>query len=242
MSPGVLHVSAAAVVLAIVACSSNDMPPDFGDCVVVDGSVCKPAVIGGGSSGGEGGADGGSCAVSAGDSQCGQCAGASCCSELTECQNNTACTNVLNCEDDCSNGSACITACEQQFPTGVSTLSLLSSCLTHDCPVCDESGVGDPCGPQYPSCVTGLTCNGLWCAEGCVKSTDCVGIGAGGANTLGFANACMVASHGNTCTPGCAGDPSACNDFPGTYCFATTDDDGSVVSVCSRLPDASTGD
>jgi hypothetical protein len=242
MSARRLQASAAAVLLTIVACSTNSLPAASGDCVVVDGSFCTPKVIGGGSSGGgEGGAEGGSCSASAGTSQCGVCAGTSCCSELEQCSDNTACTNLLSCEDDC-NGSPCVTACQQQFPTGTATLEILSSCLARDCPICEESGVGDPCGPQYYPCETGLTCNGLWCAKACVNSSNCAGIGPGGTNTLGFANACMATPHGNTCTPGCGGSASACADFPGTYCFTTTDDDGNVVSVCAALPDASTAD
>lgn len=242
MSPSVLQASATAVLLAIVACSSNDArPPASGDCVVVDGSTCTTSVIGGGSSGGEGGADGG-CSVSAGDSQCGQCGTASCCSELEQCSNSTDCTNLLSCENTCSGGSACLTACEHQFPAGVSGLQLVSSCLATDCPICAESGVGDPCGPQFAACETGLTCSGLWCTKGCVLSSDCAGIGGAGSNTLGFANVCMATSHGDLCTPGCAGAAGACADFPGTYCFATTAADGSNASVCTALPDASTGD
>jgi hypothetical protein len=242
MSVHVLHASAAALVLAIVACSSNDQPAADGDCIPLDGSPCKTGVISGGSSGGEAGVDGGSCAVTAGDSQCGECATTSCCAELVECQDATACTNLLNCEDDCSGGSACITACEQQFPTGTSTLQLLTSCLTVHCPICAESGVGDPCGSGYYACETGLTCSGLWCTKACVNSTDCAGIGPAGANQLGYANACMSGAHGNSCTPGCGGTTTACADFPATYCFSTTDDDGNVVSVCTALPDASTAD
>jgi hypothetical protein len=243
MGPRVLLASAATVLLAIVACSSNDdRPPPTGGCVVVDGSKCTTTVIGGSSSGSEGGVDGGGCSVSAGASQCGECATTSCCSELVECQNSTYCTNLLSCEDDCGGGTSCITACQNQFPTGVSTLQLLSSCLTRDCLVCNESGIGDPCSPGYPACETGLTCNGLWCTKACIRSTDCTGIGADGTNILGFTNACMATAHGNLCTPGCGGTPAACTDFAGTYCFATTDDDGNLVSVCSALPDASTGD
>jgi len=238
----VLHASAAALLLAIVACTSNDQPPASGDCVVIDGSTCSVSVIGGSSSGSDGGPDGDSCSVSAGDSQCGVCATTSCCTELVECQGSTACTNLLSCEDDCTGGSACITACEQQFPTGTSTLQLLTSCLTRDCPVCAESGIGDPCGPGYYACETGLTCSGLYCTKACVKSTDCVGLGPGGANTLGYVNACMAGAHGNSCVPGCGGSATACTDFPATYCFTTTDDDGNVVSVCTALPDASTAD
>lgn len=231
------------MLLAIVACSSDDSRPGTnGDCVVVDGSICTTTVIGGSSSGSEGGTDGGSCTVSAGDSQCGVCANAHCCAQLEECNANTACTNLLSCEDTCGGASSCITSCEQQFPTGGSTLQLLTSCLTTDCPICDESGVGDPCSVGYPSCETGFTCTGLWCTKACVSSTDCAGIGAGGTNTLGYGNACITGPHGNTCAPGCGGSAGACADFPGTYCFMTTDDQGNVVSVCATLPDASTGD
>ncbi|HEY3817035.1 MAG TPA: hypothetical protein VGL81_07690 [Polyangiaceae bacterium] len=237
-----LSASAGAVLLAIVACSSTELPPTDGDCVSVDGSTCSVNVIGGSSSGGEGGADGGSCSETAGGSQCGVCAASGCCSELEQCSGSTDCTNLLNCENDCSGGSACVDACQQQFPTAVSTLQLLSSCLTRLCPICAESGVGDPCGAGYYACETGLTCNGRWCTKSCIHASDCEGIGAGGTNSLGFTSACMASSQGDLCVPGCAGAAGACTDFAGTYCLATTAADGTSVSVCTSLPDASTGD
>jgi hypothetical protein len=247
MRPGILLASTAVVLLAIAACSSNsDLPDASGNCVVVDGSVCSPTVIGGGSSSGsEGGVEAGSCSVSAGDSQCGECATDDCCTEVEDCNASSTCTNLLSCEDDCSGGSGCVSACEAQFPAGVTTLQTLSSCLSTRCPICTESGTGDPCSAGYYACEpsVGLTCNGLYCSKGCIKSSDCTGIGAGGANSLGFTNACIAAAHGGyTCEPGCGGSPAGCADFPGTYCFATTDVSGASVSVCTSLPDASTGD
>ncbi len=246
MRPSILLASTAVVLLAIAACtSSSDLPDASGDCVVVDGSLCKVSVIGGGSSSGsEGGAEAGSCSVSAGDSQCGICATDDCCSEVESCSASSACTNLLNCEDDCSGGSGCVSACEAQFPTGVGTLQNLSSCLTTRCPICTESGTGDPCSPGYYACEpsVGLTCNGLYCTKGCVKSSDCTGIGAGGANSLGYGNACIATTHGDGCEPGCGGSANGCADFPGTYCYVTTDVGGASVSVCTALPDASTGD
>jgi hypothetical protein len=242
MRTGLLRASATALV-AIVACTSNGAhPPELGNCVPVEGGICTTTVVVGGSSGGEAGTgDGGSCTVSAGSSQCGECATQSCCSELEECAGSTTCSNLLSCEDGCLGGASCLTGCQQQFPTGVSTLQSLSSCLTRDCVVCDESGVGDPCGPQYYACETGLSCGGSWCTRSCVRSSDCVGLGANGANTLGFPNACMATTSGDACTPGCA-SAADCAAFPGTYCYATTDVGGSNVSVCAPLPDASTKD
>ena len=243
MSSGVLQASAVTVLLVILACSSNGTrPSELGDCVPVDGSTCPTTVIGGSSSGGnDAGADGASCSVSAGGSQCGVCATTSCCSDLEQCANSTDCTNLLSCEDGCRGGASCVTACQNQFPAAVSTLQVFSSCLTRDCPVCDESGDGDPCGPQYPACIAGLSCSRPWCTKPCASSSDCAGLGAGGANTLGFANVCMATANGDVCTPGCA-SPSDCAYFTGTYCFATTATDGSHVSVCAPLPDASTAD
>ena len=245
MRARVLHATAATVLalaLAIPACTSNDAhPPISGDCVPVDGSVCNTTVVSG-SSGGEGGADGGGCSVNAGDSQCGVCATARCCAELEHCESTTDCTNLESCEGHCGGGAACIMACEAQFPAGVTAVQLVASCLAGDCPICNESGVGDPCGAQYPACVAGLTCNGLWCTKGCVNSSDCAGIGAGGGNFLDNVNACIATSQGDTCVPGCGGGPSGCTYFPGTYCLATTAADGSHVSVCASLPDASTTD
>ena len=206
----------------------------------MDGGTCSTTIGGGGgSSGGEGGVDGGPCSVSAGSSQCGVCATTSCCSALEQCAGSMDCKNLLSCEDDCRGGATCVTACEQKYPAAVSTLQLVSGCLARDCPVCNESGVGDPCGPQFPACEVGLTCTGLWCTRPCVRAADCVGLGPGGASDLGFANECMATTSGEVCTPGCA-SASDCAYFPGTYCLSTTSADGTAVSVCAPLPDAST--
>ncbi|HEX3346016.1 MAG TPA: hypothetical protein VHS09_15640, partial [Polyangiaceae bacterium] len=194
-------------------------------------------------SGGEGGVDGGGCSVGAGNSQCGACATSGCCTEVVACQGSENCTNLLSCEDNCGGSSACISACESQFSAGTSTLQELSSCLARDCPICTESGAGDPCSAGYYACepAVGLTCNGSYCTEGCIHSSDCAGIGADGASSLGYSNACLATSHGDVCVPGCSGT-AGCADFPGTYCFATTDVGGAAVSVCASLPDASAGD
>ena len=240
-----LGCGAAAIVVVVACAPTTPLPPASGDCTPVEGGTCQVGASSG-SSGGEGGADGGSCSVSAGSSQCGVCETDDCCSELEECfsgttSGSTDCQNLYNCEEDCTGASSCITACQQQFPTAVSTLQLVASCVTRSCPVCDESGVGDPCGPIYPACEVGLTCNGLWCTKPCVRSSDCAGLGAGGDNSLGYPGVCMATASGDKCTPGCSqGD--GCADFAGTYCLGTTAVDGTSVSVCAVLPDASTKD
>jgi hypothetical protein len=238
MRRDVILAGVVAVLAAIVACSTSSQPPAEGDCVATDAGRCTPIVVGGSSSsGGDGSA---SCSVSAGDSQCDVCATDSCCTELEQCSALAACQNLLDCEDDCSGSASCITACENQFPTGVSTLQVLSSCVTARCTVCAESGTGDPCGAAYPPCGSGLTCNGLWCTKACVHSTDCAGLGAGGDSSLGTANVCLVTTGGDQCVPSCAS--GACTDFPGTYCLTTTSVENAAVSVCSPLPEASAGD
>jgi hypothetical protein len=242
MRSGVSLAGAAALFAAIGACSSLDRPPAAGDCLPSEGGKCSPTVIGGG-----GGSSGGSeastdtCTVNTGDSKCDQCASTSCCPDLEKCANLPACQNLDSCEEDCNGVGSCVTACQQQFPTGVATLQTLTACITEECLICNESGVGDPCGAIYPPCVAGLSCNGSWCTKACARSTDCAGLGAGGVTSLGTANVCMATATGNVCTPSC--EPGGiCSDFASTYCLATTAADGSKVSVCSFLPEASTTD
>jgi hypothetical protein len=138
----------------------------------------------------------------------------------------------------CLGASACIASCNQTYPASVTMLDEIQSCLTLKCLVCSESGIGDPCGPGANPCVTGLTCNGLWCTKGCLSASDCVGIGPNGGNFTGETNECISTASGDVCTPGCAVNGNAdCADFPNTFCRATTSLDRLVVSICSTLPD-----
>jgi hypothetical protein len=240
MRPGVLLAGSAAMLTAVVACSTTAHPPPAEECIPSAEVPCTTRIIGGGSSGG-GDGSAGSCTVNAGDSQCDQCAETSCCAELQKCAGLEACANLESCEDDCNDVGACLSACQQQYPTGVSTLRDLDACVTDKCVVCDESGVGDPCGSIYAPCEVGLGCNGSWCTKGCVRSTDCAGLGAGGTSSLGVPNVCMTTPNGDVCTPSC-GAGGICSDFASTFCLATTAADGTAVSVCSFLPEASTTD
>jgi hypothetical protein len=241
MRPGALLAGSPALFAAIAACTSQDRPPAEGDCVPTDGGTCSPTIVTGGSSGGSDGGSAGACTVSSGDSACDQCESMSCCTQLQSCNNLPACENLLSCENNCNDVGSCITACQQEFPTGVLTLQVLASCVTRDCLVCSESGVGDPCDTIYPPCVAGLTCNGSYCTKACARSTDCAGLGAGGVSSLGFASVCMSTTAGDLCVPGC-GPAGACSDFSSTYCLSTTALDGTAVSVCAFLPEASTTD
>jgi hypothetical protein len=240
MRPGALFAGSVVVLAAIAACTSQERPPAAGDCVATAGHPCTTGVVGGSSSGG-GDGSAGSCSVNAGDSECDQCASGSCCTELQNCANLPACQNLVSCEDSCNDVGSCLTACQQDFSTGVSTLQAFDTCLSSRCLVCNESGVGDPCSSQFPPCVAGLSCNGSWCTKACARSTDCAGLGTGGASSLGTPNVCMAGTSGDLCTPGC-GAGGVCTDFVSTYCLATTAVDGTAVSVCSFLPEASTTD
>jgi hypothetical protein len=51
----------------------------------------------------------------------------------------------------------------------------------------------------------------------------------------------VATTSGDLCTPDC-GSGGVCTDFVSTYCLATTAVDGTAVSVCSFLPEASTSD
>jgi hypothetical protein len=223
------------------ACTSTvSHPPDLGDCTGTEVSCPAPVVAGGGGggSGADSGAAGGACSVSPLDSQCTQCANGSCCSAYLACADDVDCQNLSSCEENCGGASACISACEGQSPKGIDTLTTLSDCVTVKCPVCTQSGVGDPCDGAASVCNAGLSCPGLWCTKACARSSDCVGLGADGGNALNLPNACIEsAASGETCTPGCAVDAD-CVDFPGTFCFATTSVDGLSVHVCAPSPDA----
>jgi hypothetical protein len=235
----------ALLLLAVAgACSTSSQPPQLGYCVPVDGGTCTVTSSGGGSSGAEGG---GSCAGYSDATACDACTGSSCCSQLTACSNSTVCINLYNCETACAGAPACISSCQSQYPTGVSTLNLLFDCLTDHCPVCAEAGIGDPCSPVVPGyypCEPNLqlTCSGEgWCTKTCVHSSDCAGLGTGGVNDIGEPNYCMILSNGYYCAPGCGGLPTACEYFPGTYCLTGTtsaDSPAQTVDVCWPLADA----
>lgn len=186
-----------------------------------------------------GDAGAGVCAPASGDSTCVQCAKASCCGEFTICAASTDCTSLSACEANC-NDSACVSGCEQDFPSGVAPLQQLDSCLGTECRSCTELGVGDSCAASRGTCETGLTCNGLWCSKSCTTSTNCAGLGPSGGNSLGEQSACVgTATNGNVCFPGCALSTSDCTPFPGTSCFSTMSVDGVTVAVCESVLDAS---
>ena len=231
--------SVAAPWLVVSACSvSPARPPELGACDVGDAS-CPVSVISGGTQGGEG--EGGTgpiaCPVSAGDSQCDQCVDAKCCQPFATCNDSLDCGNLLRCEQQtCTGALDCVANCEMQSPKGVALLNSLTTCIEARCPVCSQLGIGDPCTPFGVACNPGLVCNGFWCSKACTRSTDCVGLGVGGGNTLGLPNACIVtATVGEECQPGCNQD-SDCSEFPGSFCFVTTSAVGTSVSFCTPPP------
>jgi hypothetical protein len=226
------------IVLA-AACSSTAVPRELGDCVP-DGAPCDPPPPATSSSSDPDAAIAPSCGVAAGASQCDLCAGAHCCPTLSACDSSVPCQNLLSCENACSGYAPCVAGCEQQYPTAVTLVDDLSSCLTLECAVCSQLGTGDPCQAQATGCNAGLTCSGLWCTRTCQYSSDCAGLGPGGGNALGFANVCRrTPSFDDACFPGCTTDGD-CASFPGTYCVITTSIEGESVSVCATSADAGT--
>jgi hypothetical protein len=226
---------AVAARLLFVACTSdNGRPAALGDCVSSNAACVTPVIGGGSGSSGEGGAGG--CAVDTSASQCTQCANSACCAPLAACFASTDCQNLLNCETTCAGASACVTACKQQYPSSVLALSALDSCLNSKCPICRQSGVGDPCVEQDNTCIAGVSCEGSWCTRTCTHDANCTGIGPSGGNALGRENACIhSSSSGDLCFPGCSVN-SDCALFPTTYCFATTSVDGLVATICMSSP------
>jgi hypothetical protein len=232
----VVFVGSIAVWIAAFACTNNNgLPPQQGPCVPSATVKCGGGLTGSGSSGGEAG-PATACATDAG-SACDECAAADCCSEFTTCEQNTNCASLLNCEVNCTT-SSCFTTCQNQFPLGTGDLQIYSSCLSARCPVCNESGVGDPCSTGFAGCETGLTCsNGLWCTKTCAQVSDCAGLGAGGVNSLGYANTCV----GGLCVPECTSNETGCQDFPGSFCATATTIANTSQLVCfaSTTADAS---
>ena len=163
---------------------------------------------------------------------------ANCCVDLETCEQSTPCENLLGCVAHCGSHT-CVSACEQTYVSVAFIYSKLTACMSLHCPVCAESGVGDPCNAASDACVTATSCSGLWCTRACTKQADCAGIGPGGGNFTGQPGACRRAGSGYSCYPGCSGDPD-CTDFPGTYCIVTTDLTGATVQVCATSPDAGT--
>jgi len=243
MLPCTRAIHAATAVLFLVACSAEPRPPELGNCVGQGDASCVPSPLGAGSPAG-GASDGSAddqgqgasvCNAGPSPSQCNACAAADCCTPLSVCMPPTTCNTLLACVNDCAGASACIEGCEQRYLDGVTALDAVESCLNLKCPICSESGVGDPCASGYP-CIAGESCNGLWCTKACARASDCTGIGPGGGNFAGEPAACLATSGGDLCTPGCSSDAD-CTDFPGTYCRPTTSVDGLAVSICSALPD-----
>ncbi len=233
-------VASTTVWATVGACTSYEShPPPLGGCMAVDGATCAPSVVGGGGGGGGGvGTDAavGACSIDPNASECDRCAATSCCSPLKACTSLLACEDLMSCVFNCPTGGG-VSACEQQFPTATLPYHSLTSCLSISCPVCSESGAGDPCNPKQCVPGAGLACDGLWCTKPCLRNSDCTGIGPGGANIIGEPNACVFTSGGPQCAPGCS-TSAQCVAFPGTYCHTTLSAEGPAVQVCATLPDA----
>ncbi len=241
---------AATALFVLEACSSQPRPSALGDCVVVGDAGCANAPLGGGAVGSGGTNDGslddvdnggGVCGEGTSASQCDTCLGANCCKPLSACTTSIECSNLLSCVMACAGAGAsdCIDDCNGRYEGSVSMLDEVESCLTTECPICNESGIGDPCVPGQDTCIAGLTCNAFWCTspDRCERASDCLGIGANGGNYLGLPNACVATGEGNFCTPGCVIDTTNSGCVTGTFCHSTTSVDGLAVSVCATLPD-----
>jgi hypothetical protein len=177
------------------------------------------------------------CVAGPAASQCEVCANADCCMQLLTCTASpTGCGNLLSCVDGCGD-SACISNCEGTYLTAAALFNEVESCLNLKCPICNESGVGDPCVPGVSACVAGLFCNGLWCTRSCTSaSANCAGIGPAGGNYLGEPNACIPTASGIVCAPECT-TTTDCADFPNTNCRSTTSLEEVAILVCSDVGD-----
>jgi hypothetical protein len=229
---------AAATLMALGGCSAEANPPQLSDCTAVGDASCSDPHVVGGAVGGENDSgldDTGSVAAgcNAGPfaSQCDVCANANCCMQLSTCAAPTVCSYLLSCVDGCVD-STCVSACEAHYPTGVTMFNDLDACENLKCPICNESGIGDPCAPGNPACVAGLTCNGLWCTRSCNVATNCAGVGPAGGNFIGEPGVCVATIGAPSCAPGCT-TTNDCVNFPSTNCLSTMSVDGTTTLVCS---------
>ncbi len=145
----------------------------------------------------------------------------------------TVCSQLLVCVDGCVD-STCVSNCEASYPTGVTMFNELAACENLKCPICNESGIGDPCAPGNPPCSAGLTCNGVWCTRACNVAVSCAGIGPGAGNFLGEPGVCVATAGAPSCAPGCT-TTNDCLNFPSTNCRTTTSVDGTMTLVCSAV-------
>jgi hypothetical protein len=238
---------AVAAVLLVFACSASSSHPPVENC---QGNCTGGGGGGGGSGSGSSGVGGdsggdapmGPCGVAPNSSQCVLYMGRQCCTQLKGCTGSIACQNLFECVNACGAGTTCQNMCDQAFPTGQGAYQLLVQCAQTAGSPCTESGTGDPCGSFGYPCALDLTCNGTWCTltRECVADSDCTGIGPGGGNELGLANACIRLAGGATeCAPGCR-TPQDCSIFPGTTCIHAFDATGSDAFVCGSITDAAT--
>jgi hypothetical protein len=223
----------------IAACSTAESHgPVAGDCVDMPGQAkcSEVAVGGGGTSAQDGGADASQCVINSSQTQCDQCAYESCCDAISSCFSVATCSNLYNCTQGCGGVSSCVASCEALYADAVIDLRSIESCMTVACPVCNEFGVGDPCGGGS-TCLSGLECGNLWCTKPCRANSDCTGLGANGGNLpTGLPNACVEMSVGPYCAPECNIDAD-CAAFVGTFCEATASVEGESISICALLPD-----
>ena len=216
------------------ACTSDDgHPPQLGDC---PDASCQVAVVGGGT-GGAMDSGAATCSVNAGNSQCGLCEVKQCCSVLESCVNDPSCKGLLDCENACVGAANCNSSCLAKYPQGQGGLNTVTACALAKCPVCSQLGVGDPCSTG--TCNPGLSCeDDLWCTEPCLHSSDCVGLGPGGGNTLGLPNECLPTG---TCYAGCTTN-NDCLGIPGTFCNTVMSIEQIPVTVCQPMQDAAVTD
>jgi hypothetical protein len=183
------------------------------------------------------------CPVNSSDSQCAQCQKNQCCQTIVACADSTSCNGlVFTCLPTCTSGGAtgpCVQSCESNinFSGGVALYNDILACVAARCPVCNESGAGDPCFAGNPACIAPVSCNGVWCTKACAVDADCLGLGTDSRNIVGTANVCVdVAGTGNICVPECS-SVNGCAAYPGTFCQTTTARDGATVQVCAFLGD-----
>ena len=166
------------------------------------------------------------CADLVGESTCATCVANSCCDSYNACENDNACVALL----DCATGDS---SCINDNQSGQAHANALNDCLTNQCPICSEAGIGDPCGTGGVTCATGLTCTGLWCTKSCAGDSDCAGIYMNGENASGGENRCAInGENAAVCFPGCA-TTADCGSNTGTTCLEYTASVTGTTDVCA---------
>jgi hypothetical protein len=185
---------------------------------------------------------------------CNTCTQDFCCDAGSACGADASCSNLFACIQACATGdTTCLTACENEYPGGLTPLENFDDCLSTECSAqcglgssgssgggssgggtgtAAKAGLGDPCVADT-DCASDL-CNGHWCTTTCVQNTDCASSSTSITNEAGELVWCVGAKSGTSvCFPGCSSVAACAAYGSGITCAATTATNGASTDVCT---------